>query len=129
MDGESLWAIRKNGWLELGYNQTYFEKTMDRFGWNPTFHKGSDGPWSSAIIAQRTSKLGGEYSFKSGGLKTQVGKVDEKSGWVTTAGIAGYLVYGPYITLPKGFWRTEFICAETVKKSRKVFLDAFFLEA
>ena len=33
LDGESLWAIRKNGWFELGFQETYFRSTLARFGW------------------------------------------------------------------------------------------------
>jgi 2-polyprenyl-3-methyl-5-hydroxy-6-metoxy-1,4-benzoquinol methylase len=33
MDGESLWAIRANGWLELGYQESYFVRTLQRLGW------------------------------------------------------------------------------------------------
>ncbi|SAL56614.1 Mg-protoporphyrin IX methyl transferase [Caballeronia udeis] len=28
LDGESLWAVRKHGWLELGFNETYFERAL-----------------------------------------------------------------------------------------------------
>ena len=33
LDGESLWAIRKNGWLELGFRRSYFLQTLTRYGW------------------------------------------------------------------------------------------------
>lgn len=33
MDGESLWAIRTNGWLELGFRRSYFLSALDRYGW------------------------------------------------------------------------------------------------
>lgn len=32
-DGEALWAIRANGWLELGYQESYFVRTLQRLGW------------------------------------------------------------------------------------------------
>lgn len=32
MDGESVWAIRKNGWLELGFNIKYFVEALRRNG-------------------------------------------------------------------------------------------------
>ena len=31
VDGESLWAIRQNGWLELGFQESYFVRTLLRF--------------------------------------------------------------------------------------------------
>ena len=122
MDGESLWAISKNGWLELGYNRSYFENTMNRFGWGLTFHKGVDGPWSSAIIAQRQYEQGGEYSYHSGELKTQVGSVNE-NGDILTTGVEGYLIYGPYIQLTNGSWRAEFICDQDTEKSGHIVMD------
>jgi 2-polyprenyl-3-methyl-5-hydroxy-6-metoxy-1,4-benzoquinol methylase len=33
LDGESLWAIRKNGWLELGFRRSYFVEALERSGW------------------------------------------------------------------------------------------------
>lgn len=81
-----------------------------------------DGPWSAAIIAQRLNELGGEYSYNSGGLKTQVGRVND-SGDILTTGAEGYLVYGPYISLPKGNWRAEFSCDEVTEKSGNILID------
>lgn len=36
LDGESLWAIRQNGWLELGFSESYFIETCMRSGWAVT---------------------------------------------------------------------------------------------
>ena len=36
LDGESLWAIRQNGWLELGFTESYFIETCMREGWSVT---------------------------------------------------------------------------------------------
>ena len=33
LDGQSLWAIRKNGWLELGFTESYFIRSLMRRGW------------------------------------------------------------------------------------------------
>jgi SAM-dependent methyltransferase len=33
LDGESLWAIRENGWLELGFTESYFIEACARSGW------------------------------------------------------------------------------------------------
>lgn len=38
LDGESLWAIRQNGWLELGFTESYFIETCIRQGWAVTRH-------------------------------------------------------------------------------------------
>lgn len=36
LDGNSLWAIRKNGWLELGFREDYFVEALRRTGWLAT---------------------------------------------------------------------------------------------
>jgi ubiquinone/menaquinone biosynthesis C-methylase UbiE len=53
MDGESLWAIRKNGWLELGFTERYFKSIMNQYGWK--LHKSvcSDTPWGVIFTATR----------------------------------------------------------------------------
>ncbi len=33
LDGESLWAVRQCGWLELGFKESYFRDAMCRTGW------------------------------------------------------------------------------------------------
>ncbi len=34
LDGESLWAIRTNGWFELGFRKSYFVEALRRTGWS-----------------------------------------------------------------------------------------------
>ncbi len=53
MDGESLWAIRKNGWMELGFTEDYFRETMRRNGWLISKHVCTDTPWGTIFIAKR----------------------------------------------------------------------------
>jgi FkbM family methyltransferase len=33
LDGQSLWAIRRFGWLELGFKESYFRDLLGRSGW------------------------------------------------------------------------------------------------
>jgi len=42
LDGESLWAIRKHGWLELGFTESYFVKALESTGWAVTKHASSE---------------------------------------------------------------------------------------
>jgi 2-polyprenyl-3-methyl-5-hydroxy-6-metoxy-1,4-benzoquinol methylase len=37
-DGESLWAIRRYGWLELGFQESYFLRMLAHAGWVVTKH-------------------------------------------------------------------------------------------
>jgi len=54
MDGESLWAIRKHGWLELGFQETYFRNTLRQLGWGVSKHECHDTPWGTVFVARRS---------------------------------------------------------------------------
>jgi protein-L-isoaspartate O-methyltransferase len=56
MDGESLWAIRSNGWMELGYNERYFREALARTGWAATKHVYPDLGWAAVWEAKRTGE-------------------------------------------------------------------------
>ena len=53
LDGESLWAIRKNGWFELGFQERYFLETLDRYGWTAERSVCADTPWGVIYVARR----------------------------------------------------------------------------
>jgi cyclopropane fatty-acyl-phospholipid synthase-like methyltransferase len=52
-DGESLWAIRKHGWLELGFRRSYFLQTLERFGWRAELHRFAATPSGEVFVARR----------------------------------------------------------------------------
>ena len=56
MDGESLWAIRSHGWMELGYNETYFREALARTGWTATKHVYPDLGWAAVWEARRADE-------------------------------------------------------------------------
>ena len=56
LDGESLWAIRKNGWLELGFKETYFRDLLGRHGWEITKSVCTETPWGVIFTATRLSE-------------------------------------------------------------------------
>ena len=56
LDGESLWAIRRNGWLELGFQETYFRRLMDRHGWRVDKTVCAETPWGVTYVARRKSE-------------------------------------------------------------------------
>lgn len=122
MDGESLWAIRRKGWLELGYNERYFESTMRRFGWGLTQHRGADSPWASVWVARRLREMALHYRHGPGGLQTQVGQPDAQ-GCLHTSGQAGFLVYGPYAELPAGRWQAQLSLEPTAPRSGTVLMQ------
>jgi SAM-dependent methyltransferase len=53
LDGESLWAIRRNGWLELGFQETYFRALLDRHGWQVDKVVCPETPWGVVFVATR----------------------------------------------------------------------------
>lgn len=53
LDGESLWAIRKQGWLELGFQETYFRGLMASHGWRIDSAHCPETPWGNILVATR----------------------------------------------------------------------------
>jgi 2-polyprenyl-3-methyl-5-hydroxy-6-metoxy-1,4-benzoquinol methylase len=54
MDGESLWAVRKFGWLELGFQESYMRETLLRLGWSLQKQVCDETPWGTVFVASRT---------------------------------------------------------------------------
>ena len=105
MDGQSLWAIRKNGWLELGFNRKYFTKAINRINMVIEYFDGKDGPWSQVAIAQRVEDAILNFTPESGQLRTQIGSL-------TPLGIkggpdSGFLLFGPHRPLPAGSYEVS----------------------
>jgi 2-polyprenyl-3-methyl-5-hydroxy-6-metoxy-1,4-benzoquinol methylase len=57
MDGESLWAIRHNGWLELGFQESYFVRTMQQLGWLVRKHETLTTNLGVIFEARRANRL------------------------------------------------------------------------
>ncbi|HJU70983.1 MAG TPA: class I SAM-dependent methyltransferase [Paucimonas sp.] len=56
LDGESLWAIRKQGWLELGFKESYFRKLLARHGWEVEKSVCPETPWGVILTATRKAE-------------------------------------------------------------------------
>ena len=56
LDGESLWAIRKQGWLELGFQETYFRELLAQHGWSIKKTVCPETPWGVVFVATRKSE-------------------------------------------------------------------------
>lgn len=56
LDGESLWAIRRNGWFELGFRPSYFLEALRRNGWSAEEVNCPASPWGDILVARRTSE-------------------------------------------------------------------------
>jgi len=57
LDGESLWAIRRNGWLELGFRRSYFLEALRRFGWQAERVSNGATRWGEIYVARRLRGL------------------------------------------------------------------------
>ena len=55
LDGESLWAIRKFGWCELGFQESYFKKLLLKEGWSVTRTDVADTPLGTVFTAKRST--------------------------------------------------------------------------
>lgn len=55
LDGISVYSIRKYGWLELGFSNTYFIETLAKFGWSTTRLQSNISPIADVIIAKRAN--------------------------------------------------------------------------
>ena len=56
LDGESLWAIRANGWLELGFTESYFVETCMRQGWAVQRHASDVSHLTSIFVLTRLGR-------------------------------------------------------------------------
>jgi len=57
MDGESLWAIRTNGWLELGFRRSYFLSALERYGWVAKRVNCVETPTGEIFVARRGREI------------------------------------------------------------------------
>jgi ubiquinone/menaquinone biosynthesis C-methylase UbiE len=121
MDGESIWAIRKNGWLELGFNLKYFNQVLEKYGWRGKCYYGKDSPSSSVIVAKRRQDWDGTYTYQKGEIQTQIGTMRESE--CVSTGSSGYLAYGPYVELPLGAYRAQLVLAKTQSFTGSISFD------
>lgn len=57
LDGEALWAIRKHGWLELGFSEQYFLQTLRIFGWDVHKYSLDSLPWAAVYEATKITPI------------------------------------------------------------------------
>ena len=67
IDGNSLWAIRKNGWLELGFRDDYFARALGECGWYGLRRACADPGWLTLWEARRRD----QPVFRAGGGDTR----------------------------------------------------------
>jgi 2-polyprenyl-3-methyl-5-hydroxy-6-metoxy-1,4-benzoquinol methylase len=102
-DGESLWAIRQNGWLELGFRESYFREALRRAGMSATIRRSLDVPWITVWEATVGAPEPLRLLANDPRLHSQTGTLVE--GRLRLTGQPGYGLYGPYLPLSAGRYR------------------------
>lgn len=99
LDGQSLWAIREHGWLELGFSDAYFAAALARCGWFARKHAASDPGWLNVWEARLRETVVLRYLAAQPALRTEVGvRIGDVIALQNAQ--AGAALFGPYITLP-----------------------------
>jgi len=122
LDGESLWAIRKFGWLELGFTEAYFLQTLKKFGWVAKKHTTTSSSWGTVYEAKKWKGYSRIFLASNPIVHTQIG-VKSNDEWISSDGSEGYLIYGPYISLPAGKYRAELFFSDATSLTGKGRLD------
>lgn len=53
LDGEPLWAIRRNGWCEFGFQEKHFRDLMGRNAWRLSEQVCNETPWGVVFMPTR----------------------------------------------------------------------------
>jgi 2-polyprenyl-3-methyl-5-hydroxy-6-metoxy-1,4-benzoquinol methylase len=104
-DGESLWAIRQNGWLELGFHDRYFRDALRRVGLTPSVFRSLDLPWIN--VWRATVGQFKPIVVAAGDPRLQSLAGDRHSNLIILDGKPGYGLFGPYLRLPAGHYQAR----------------------
>jgi protein-L-isoaspartate O-methyltransferase len=120
MDGESLWAIRKHGWLELGFRSAYFRMALHHCGFkslrHPSVDLGHVSVWEAWVDDGRPNT----YTGDNPALQTRDGQRREGR-LVFDKAPRGHQLWGPYIDLPAGRYHASIFLEG--KSSGKITMD------
>lgn len=106
LDGESLWAVRNFGWLELGFREDYFLATMEKYGWTCEKHKSLDAAFVNFYVATRFTFP--TLDIHAGSDTRLMSHWAERADEGLSAGPGeGYLCFGPYVPVPGGDYVAE----------------------
>jgi len=122
LDGESLWAIRKHGWLELGFTEDYFLQTLKKFGLVANKHTTTSTSWGTVYEAVKQNTYSRTFFGSDPMIRTQIG-VKSNDGSMVSDGSTGYLIYGPYINLPSGKYVVALLFSDAASLSGKGRID------
>lgn len=97
VDGQSLWSVRKFGWMELGFQDDYFRRALTATGWAGIRH-----PVSNPAIWELTSALMPmRFGLADAKIGTKTGQLVGSELTFNNAA-AGEALFGPYCALPPG---------------------------
>jgi ubiquinone/menaquinone biosynthesis C-methylase UbiE len=106
MDGQSLWSIRKHGWFELGFNESYFVEALTSEGWIALKHPSSETPVADVWVARKLLHQPQLYVASDPAIYVPSGMRDE-SGIKLHRLSQEWGFFGPYATLPPGNWQAR----------------------
>jgi SAM-dependent methyltransferase len=120
LDGQSLWSIRKHGWLELGFSDRYFAEALARSGWFGSRQVAGVPSWLNVWEARLRQNTVFRYRADHPGLQTQVGERIEDC-IVLRDAPTGAALFGPYVPLPAECYLAR-ICfrSEGLRRGRAV---------
>ncbi|WP_372400667.1 class I SAM-dependent methyltransferase (plasmid) [Azospirillum sp. HJ39] len=121
LDGEALFVVRRNGWMELGFHSDFFEDLLFRTGWRgacvDTHFWYAVRKSDPIIISGSERRIGSKFG-------TIIGKalhiaVPDQTG-------PTHVVYGPYLKLEKGKYRFEFTLAPDAQAAETMTVDVCY---
>ncbi len=122
LDGESLWAIRQNGWMELGFNSSYFAEALRRTGWLGSVQVSKDVGWANLWELEEQCGQDVTIGVSDPRVESLVGVRGENA--IAAAGSGpGYIVYGPRVALAAGGWSGGLRLTPGTERRGEVVLD------
>lgn len=101
LDGCSLWGVRKNGWMELGFRDDYFARALGHTGWFGRRIAIADIDRLCVWEARHLAEAVFRYPATDTSLHTHAGLRLDGNIVVDNAS-SGTALFGPYVDLPAG---------------------------
>ena len=100
MDGESLFVIRKHGWMELGFRSDFFSELLNETGWFGECIE--EGFWEATSLYEDRMFDASKFLPTSKNSNLLNGKLI-----ISIPDHNDIILYGPYINLPKGKYQIK----------------------